>query len=261
MPNEISFVEKKLELPTGNITLREGGSGDTILALHHSWGSVGITDWHENLAQSANVVVPDLPGWGSSERPSWARDARDIAILCCHIADSLRGKLHLVGTGFGGYVAAEMATMGHSRFNTLTLIGSAGVFPREGEIHDQMMVSHRKYVQDSYRSEELYTSQFGEEPDPAIREIWDHSREMTARVTWKPYMFNRRLEPLLTLVNTPTLLIWGTKDKIVPVGVANQFADLLPNSKLEMIDGAGHLVEMEEPDQVSALIKQHIKTN
>ena len=80
---------------------------------------------------------------------------------------------------------------------------------------------------------------------------------MTARVCWKPYMFNRRLGPLLGDVATPTLVVWGTDDAIVPVECARLYAAALPNCRLETIDGAGHLVEIEEADRVAALIGAH----
>ena len=77
---------------------------------------------------------------------------------------------------------------------------------------------------------------------------------MTARVTWKPYMFNRRLEPLLGDLDVPTLVVWGGKDKVVPFECAKQFEAAIPNARIEVVDGAGHVVELEEPDQLATLV-------
>ncbi|MCZ6544413.1 MAG: alpha/beta hydrolase, partial [Chloroflexi bacterium] len=99
-----------------------------------------------------------------------------------------------------------------------------------------------------------FTTAFGEEIDKELRELWDFSREMTARVTWKPWMFNRQLPPLLPEVATPSLLVWGEHDRVIPLDCAKQYEAALPNATLEIVSGAGHLVEMEQPETLAALI-------
>ena len=255
MAEAVSYTEGELALATGIVKYLEQGSGPPVVVLHHSWGSPGWLPFHERLADKHRVVVPDMPGWGGSERPAWARDPRDIAIMVTRLL--VRLELHdvkLVGLGFGGYVAAELATMNPSRLARLVLVGAAGLQPETGEIMDQMMLSHRKYIEESFRDAETYTDYVGEEPPDDIRQLWDLSREMTARVTWKPYMFNRRLEPLLGDLDVPTLIVWGGKDKVVPFECAKQFDAAIPNARIEVVDGAGHVVELEEPDQLAALV-------
>ena len=253
------FVERSLELSTGTVSYIEAGTGTSVVCLHHSWGSIGAIEFHERLAKSFHVIVPDMPGWGASTRPLWARDVRDIAILCAQFIHHLQlDQVHLIGLGFGGYVAAEMSSMNASGYASMTLVGAPGLFPEEGEIRDQMMFSHRQYIRDSFSDEATYTAQFGDEPSQEIRDVWEHSREMTARVAWKPYFFNRRLEPLLGNVATPTLLLWGAEDQIVPISVAHQMGRQLKDSKLEILQRSGHLVEFEQPDAAVQCISKHI---
>ena len=77
---------------------------------------------------------------------------------------------------------------------------------------------------------------------------------MTARLSWKPWMFNRQLLPLLPEVHTPTLLVWGEHDRVIPIDCANQYKEALPNATLEIAKGAGHLVELEQPDALAESI-------
>jgi pimeloyl-ACP methyl ester carboxylesterase len=77
---------------------------------------------------------------------------------------------------------------------------------------------------------------------------------MTARLTWKPYMFSRRLAPLLREVRTPTLVLHGAEDAVVPVDVARQYAGALPNATLEILPDGSHLIEYENPDAIAARI-------
>ena len=261
MAESDQFAHAELDIPTGKISYLRGGKGPTLICLHHSWGNPGTLELHEKLADDFSVLIPDMPGWGGSERPLWARTVRDIAILVSHFANRMTdGSYHLVGFGFGGYVAAEIATMSETTIANLVLIGAAGIQPRDGEIMDQMMYSHRQYIEESFRDRDSYVSQFGEEPPQEMRELWDHSREMTARVSWKPYMFNRRLAELLRNVNIRTALIWGEQDKVVPIDVAEQYREALSDSEIHIVKNAGHVVEIEAPDEVQALIASHCGT-
>jgi len=253
--------EQSLEVAGLTLRYLKGGSGVPLVTLHHSTGSPGWLPVHDELAAKAEVYLPDMPGYGQSTRPEWAREARDIAILLGQALDKLGlEKVALAGFGFGGFVAAEFATMASGRLSHLVLVGAAGLQPTEGEILDEMMVDFDQYVKAGFRSDDLYAQNFGEETAPEIKQLWDFSREMTARLTWKPYMFNRRLAPLLKEVGTPTLIIWGGDDRVVPVVCGRQYQAALPNARLEVIDGAGHLVEYEEPARVSSLISDFIKS-
>ena len=98
---------------------------------------------------------------------------------------------------------------------------------------------------------------FGDAVHPDILDIWEFSRIMTARISWSPYMFNRRLPPLLNIITVPTLVIFGNNDTVIPYTVGQQFIDNLSNGQLEIIDGGGHLVEWEMPDKICALIVKH----
>lgn len=241
-------TETTVEVAGLKIQSLAGGDGPDLLWLHHSTGSLGWLPFHEKLSEHFRVVVPDLPGYGRSERPEWARHPRDVALLLHRAAAKLELRpFHLVGHGFGGWVAAEMATMNADALRSLTLVGAAGLKPRDGEIMDQIMFDYHEYVRLGFRDDPAFTEMFGERVDEEIRKMWDFSREMTSRLTWKPWMFNRQLPPLLPEVETPTLLVWGEEDRVVPIDCARQYEEGLPNASLEQVADAGHLVELEQP--------------
>jgi pimeloyl-ACP methyl ester carboxylesterase len=147
-----------------------------------------------------------------------------------------------------------MATMCQERIGRLVFVGAPGHQPREGEILDQMMVDFDEYVMAGFRDEDGFRKAFGGDARRTFKELWDYSREMTARLSWKPYMFSRRLAPLLREVRTPALVLHGAEDAIVPVDVARQYAEALPNARLEVVPNGGHLVEYEDPGAISERI-------
>jgi pimeloyl-ACP methyl ester carboxylesterase len=255
-----SHTEQRITVANRAVRIIRGGSGPALVTLHHSTGSLGWLPLHDHLAGKFDVLVPDLPGYGQSERPEWARSPRDIAILVNQALEQLGlQQVHLVGFGFGGFIAAEIATMDPSRLATLTLVGAAGLKPRQGEIMDEMLTGYIEYMEAGFRDRDHYVQVFGEEPEASVRELWDFSREMTARVCWKPFMFSLQLPHLLTGVQTKTLLIWGSEDRVVPAVCGQQYKEAMPNARLEVLQGAGHYVEYEETQRVVDLITGHAK--
>lgn len=253
-----THTEETIAVAGLTLRLLRGGNGEPVVVLHHSTGNPGWIPFYERLSEHFSVTVPDMPGYGQSERPEWAREPRDLAILMLQALDRLDlSDVILVGFGLGGFIAAEAATMNRSRLKRLVLVGAAGLQPAEGEIMDQMLIDYEDYIKAGFRSDEAYAAVFGHAAAEELKQLWDFSREMTARITWKPYMFNRRLAPLLREVTTPTLLVWGSEDVVVPPVCGRQYREALPNARLEIIEGAGHLVEFEEPERLVALIREH----
>lgn len=251
-------VDQHIQVAGRTIRLLVHGDGDPLLVLHHSTGSLGWLPLYDALGRSFSVKVPDMPGYGQSERQDWARSPRDLAILMHQLLDRLElDHVHLLGLGFGGWVAAEMATMSQRRLASLVLVGAPGLRPHEGEIADQIGIGFEEYMRLGFRDDQSFVSTFGVEVPKELTELWDFSREMTVRLTWKPWMFSLQLPFLLTEVRTPALVVWGGHDRIVPLDCGRQYAEALPNSRLEVVENAGHSVDLEEPDALAALVSRH----
>ncbi len=232
------------------------GEGRPLVVLHHSTGNYDWFPFHAELARDRHVIVPDMPGYGQSERPEWAREPRDLAELLHRALDHMGLEtVSLLGLGFGGWVAAEMAVMRPQRFDRLVLVGAAGIRPNDGFITDQMTIDHEEYVRAGFADESAFERTFGVDVEPRARELWDYSREMTARVSWKPYMWSWRLPSVLPEVDTPTLIVHGSEDAIVPRDVASQYRAALPHSRLEVVQGGGHALELEREAELAALVR------
>jgi pimeloyl-ACP methyl ester carboxylesterase len=253
-----SAPERTVQVAGLGVHILEEGKGEPLVVLHHSTGNTGWLPLYAKLAESFKVAVPDLPGYGQSERPDWARHPRDMAALTGGILDALElDRAHVVGLGFGGWIAAEYATVAGDRLSSLTLVGAPGIRPREGEIFDQMLVGWDEYVKTGFSSDEAFQKVFGEEVAEEIISLWDFSREMTARLTWRPWMFSSQLPHLLPLVQAPTLVVWGRHDRINPISIGEQYAEKIPNAKLEVLEKAGHRIDLEAPEDLARLVAKH----
>src|SRR5204862_6297710 len=131
---------------------------------------------------------------GGSPRPDWMRSVRDVAVVYQGLlgedaATRAPGAVAVLGLGFGGWIAAEMATMAPRAFRALVLVGAMGIKPERGEIADQALVSYIDYVQRGFADPHAFERVFGAAPT-SVLEQWDLNREMTFRIAWKPYMYN-----------------------------------------------------------------------
>ena len=106
------WAESTIEIAGTKIHVTRGGKGAPALVLHRDTGTIERSSFHDELAKSADVIVPHHPGWGHSARPGWMRSVRDVAVMHRGLLAELGiEQAALIGLGFGGWIAAEMATM------------------------------------------------------------------------------------------------------------------------------------------------------
>jgi pimeloyl-ACP methyl ester carboxylesterase len=256
-----SWTESVKDIAGGKLHFTRGGSGPTVLVLHHDIGTLDRLPFYDALAEKFDVVIPHHPGWGKSERAAWMRHPRDIAAVYGWLLAELGvSNVSLVGLGFGGWIAAEMASLAPTSYKRLVLVGAMGVKPPEGDIMDQSIVSYMVYPQSGFHSEAAFTKLYGDISTDQL-EAWDVAREMSFRVAWKPYMYSQTLPHLLGGVRTPTLLIWGDDDKHVPVSAGHAYQAAFGNAKLTIVPECGHFAEMEKPEAVASLTTSFLATN
>ena len=255
MATGTGWTETTVEWGGVQLYVARAGSGRPLLVLHRDIGSPDRLEFYDTLARRFDVIVPHHPGYGRSERPQWLRNVRDVAVmyqsLLAHLAVD---RASLIGIGFGGWIAVEMATMAPRALRALVLVGAMGVKPERSEIADQALVSYLDYVRAGFAESAAFERVYGAQPPTGVLEQWDLNREMTFRIAWKPYMYNPTLPHLLGAVAAPTLVVWGREDRIVPLECGERYVKSLPRARLEIIDGAGHLVDMEKPDALASLV-------
>jgi pimeloyl-ACP methyl ester carboxylesterase len=239
-----------------------GGRGDPVLVLHGAGGNRGWTRWLEQLAERFTVWAPTHPGFGRSGDADWMEGIDDLARFHLWLIEAAGlGRPHVIGHSIGGWTAAEMAAMSPASLDRLVLVAPAGLKPEVGEILDIFYYPPPQLlgmtVHDATAVPE-WDELFGRPPTPGELEIATRNREMTARLTWKPYMHNPRLARFLPRVANPTLIVWGREDRIVPLACGEQYGRLLPRARLAVLERCGHLPPLEHPDAFARLVLEFL---
>jgi len=252
--------KERMETVAGcRVKLMRKGHGEPLLFLHGAAGAGKWLPFMEMLAERYDVIVPEHPGFGSSETPEWLDTIGDLAFFYLDLIEQLDlDAVHLVGTSIGGWIAAELAAKNVSRLKTLTLVAPAGIHVKGVKRGDMFMWSPEETAQNLFHNQEIANAV----PQPANDEevmVALKNRLMTAKLGWSPRMHNPHLRKWLHRVQVPTLILWGDDDKLLPAEYGPAYRDLIPNSRLEIISQCGHLPHVEKAEEFTTRVDSFIK--
>jgi pimeloyl-ACP methyl ester carboxylesterase len=255
----VNWIDSARDAAGIRLHLSRAGRGRPVLVLHHETGTLDRLPFYDALAAHYDVLVPHHPGYSRSQRPEWMRSVRDVAVIYRGLLSELGiEKAALVGLGFGGWIAAEMAGMAPRDVSHLVLVGAMGIKPPAGDILDLAVTGYIDYARAGFHDQKAFDRVYGAEPSNDQLEMWDICREMSFRIAWKPYMYSQTLPHLLGAVRAPALAVWGDEDKVVPQSAAKRYLEALPNARLEIVKGCGHCVDMEQPAALAKLVTDFI---
>ena len=127
--------------------------------------------------------------------------------------------------------------MAAGQLRALVLVAPMGIQPKTDYILDQFLISTESYARAAFASDDAFERIYGAEPEFDQLESWETDREMTSRLAWKPYMYNRGLPRLLAGVARPALDRLGRRGPHRAAGVRELYASALPNATLETYSG------------------------
>ncbi|WP_017732101.1 alpha/beta fold hydrolase [Nafulsella turpanensis] len=287
----LSFREQQLP---GSVELAytEGGeeNKETILFLHGLGGS--REHWQQNLpelAEQFNVLAVDLPGYGDSSIPAVPQDSLlyFFSDVLSSFLDSLSiSKAHVVGHSMGGQLAMLFALEHPEQVQKLILAAPAGL----ETFTEAEAASLKKYAAATFPQKQPeaqirmnYAMNFYQMPETAEQLIQDRLalNESEAFPAYAKIliegvegMLDTPLLNRLAEVEQPTLIVFGQEDRLIPnrllhpnlttEAVAQKGLQAIPESQLEIVPEAGHLLMYEKPEVFNELLIQflnHTKNN
>jgi pimeloyl-ACP methyl ester carboxylesterase len=257
------WVEDRVQVAGIDLVVVRGGTGRPLLVLHEELGYPGWMRWQSELARERSLLIPMHPGFGRSPRLEWITSVRDLAAFYGRL---LRERqlvpIDVIGFSLGGWIAAEMAVDNPAQLRSMILVGPPGIRPPQGEIFDLYNVTVNAYLRASVRDPDSapeFGKLFADSDEFRRMEAWEDARIQTARLAWRPYMYNASLQYLLEGVSSlPTALIWGSEDRIVPLSVADAYHGAISGALLRVIAGAGHRPEIEKTEEFLRLVREFL---
>jgi pimeloyl-ACP methyl ester carboxylesterase len=229
------------------------GAGRPVLLLHGPQSVDPRARFLDLLAASAEIIAPSHPGFGRSARPPGFETVYDLVRLYLDVLDGLpHERVTLVGLSFGGWLAAEIATVCCHRIDRLVLVDALGIKVSDRETPDILDVfntSPQVVQQKTWHDPATWAPDFDAMSDEEIV-VRARSWDSLCLYGWHPYMHNPQLARWLRRITRPTLVLWGASDGIVKPAYGRAYSALIPGARFELIEGAGHHPEIEQPDAV-----------
>jgi len=228
----------------------EGGDGRPLLFLHPGIGLDPKAPVLDLLAAKARLIAPSHPGFGQSDLAPAMTTVDDLSYFYLDLMDALElADATVVGVGFGAWIAAAIAIKSTARIARLVLANPVGIKVGDRETRDIVDVFatldpdlNKLAYFDPSLGERDYKSLPAAEVATVAR-----NREALARFAWQPYMHDPKLKSRLHRIRIPTLVLWGTHDRILSEGYGRAFCAAIPHARFEPIEKAGHFPHIEQP--------------
>jgi pimeloyl-ACP methyl ester carboxylesterase len=223
-------------------------------------GFGGLPRWIpflDRLAAQREVIVPSLPGYPGANGHAVLDSHLDWVLAVRHLLGAAGlGGADIAGGSVGASFALEIAAIWPETVKHLALVAPWGLFD-EREPATDPWAQRAKEVPGLLCADAAKWNELKQEPAGANSIEWpiEQSRasEAAARAFWP--LGNTRLEKRLPMIQAPTLLLWGAEDKILPRSYAGKFAEKIAGkTEIRVIEGAGHLAELDQPDAVASAI-------
>jgi pimeloyl-ACP methyl ester carboxylesterase len=215
--------------------------GTPLLMLHGYNGSADFFYPHTlpGLAEERHVLAPDLPGCGYSG--SWRSYSLDAYVEFVTAFLDAKGiaQADLFGHSMGGQLAIAAAAAHPHRFRRLVLVDSAGL---PELVKRQLLVPFKMMTDACLRHVRMYPS--------FIR------TGLKARAPFQGLRILRQsgVGTLLEALPMPTLIVWGSHDHVVPIEHGRWMAERIPNARLLVLRGAGHMPFYQQPKEFNRAV-------
>lgn len=246
--------------------IRVAGSGPPVVFLHGAYG-LAWDPFLDELAKNFTVYAPEHPGTtlGDPDGIKPLDNLWDLVLYYDELFDQLQlDSPAVIGHSFGGMVAAEIAASYPRRVSKLVLLNPIGLWRDDMPVKNWMI----------FPTEEVVKMVFYDPTGPLAKQMLNLPEEEKARqdaqirVTWSLACTGKFIWPIpdkglkkrIHRIASPTLIVWGKHDRLVPPVYAQEFADRIAGSRVEMFDQAAHVPQLEQLGKVSTAVRDFIQS-
>ena len=239
-----AFREGHVEAEGFRIRYMEAGHGPPLVHLHGA-GGLRLTPSHDLLAKQFRVMAFEMPGFGQSPENTRTQNMPEFAATMAKAIEKLDiDSFNLMGTSFGGKTALWLALQQTERVLALILEAPAAIRPEGAQPPSG---SPEEMARRLYAHPERLPPM--PPPDPTVQA---KTRRLVARLRGPDR--DADLERQLAGLATPTLVLFGTVDKVIPPDMGHIYKELMPNAHLVFVYDAGHAISTDRPEAFTEVV-------
>jgi pimeloyl-ACP methyl ester carboxylesterase len=239
-----AFTERRVDADGFDIRYAEAGEGPPIVCFHGA-GGLRISPGHELLAERHRVIAFEAPGFGDSPANQRSRTMADLAATMGAAIDALGlDRFNLWGTSFGGRLALWLAVEmpDRERLQSLVLAAPAAIlFGPRRDATPELLYAHPE------------RRPTGGPPPP---EVIAKQARLVDKLVVPPR--DPQLEAAMRGLSVPTLVLFGSEDRITPAEYGRLYRELLPNCQFVIVYDAAHAIDGDRPEAFAAIVTDFV---
>jgi pimeloyl-ACP methyl ester carboxylesterase len=262
----------------------DSGDGPAVLFIHGLLGSRrNWTHLVDTLDGDHRVLAPDLFGHGASAKPmgdySLGAHAATLRDLLDHLGVD---RVTLVGHSLGGGIAMQFCYLFPERVERLVLVSSGGLGRAVSPLLRSATIPGAEWVLPVLASGWVrgravaagrMLARVGWRPSSDMTEAWNGFTSLGDAESRRAFLATTRsvIDPggqtvtahdhLPMAIEIPTLVVWGTRDRMIPTWHATTAHQAIAGSRVELFEGAGHFPHLDEPDRFANLIADFVRSD
>jgi pimeloyl-ACP methyl ester carboxylesterase len=238
--------------------LFQAGAGDALLFLHGA-GGLQRGAYLDELAKSFTVYAPVHPGFGESEGLEHIDDIIDLALYYHDFMDELGiASAHVIGHSMGGMLAAELAALCPHRVRKLVLSNAVGLWRDEAPVLDLFVVPPEQLlphvIHDPQSDVVKETFAVPDSAEGMIEAMYQRIQSLSAAGKFMWPIPDRGLKRRIHRIQSPTLIVWGESDGLVPPVYAEDFRSNIKDSRMVIMKECAHFPMFEKRDEFVSLV-------
>ena len=248
------MVIKTAEVDNNKIRYLEEGSSENTLLLLHGLGA-SAERWEyviPHFARKFRVIVPDLIGFGYSDKPMADYTIEYFSEFISKFVDKIGIKeLNIVGSSLGGQIAAEYTVNHNENIRKLVLVSPSGVMKHSTPALDAYIAAALYPNDDSALNAFQMMSGRKEIEDKTVNGFIERMTLPNAKMAFMSTLLglsnSQAITEKLQLITIPTLIVWGENDPVIPIEYAQSFVSGINDCRFYKMTGCGHVPYVENP--------------
>ena len=258
--------EKTIEIDGNAIRYVEAGASTENLLLIHGLGA-SAERWEHvipHFAKNHRVLVPDLIGFGLSDKPLVDYTTDYLSDFITKFLKKLNiDSVSIIGSSLGGQIGAEFAYQHNSMVEKLILVSPSGVMKHSTPALDAYVMA-ALYPSDSSAYNAFQMMSGSKNIDKkTIRGFVDRMKLPNAKMAFMSTLLGLKdaevISEKLVSIKSPTLIIWGENDHVIPVKYAESFVSEIDDCRFVKMENCGHTPYVESPDKFYKIVSDFLK--